>query len=95
MNEHIDIILTSAKQATRNSPVAHLSTHAVSMGYNVSMLWYYNYQLAMAPEYMTAEQIQAMKQERIKHTVLLSLECLGLIAAGICALQEVNKTRFL
>lgn len=91
MNEHLDIILTSAKLATRNNPWAHLSTQAISMGYNTSMLWYYNYQLglvqAMGPGYLSAEQIQAMKQDRIKHTALLLLESVGLLAAGICALQ--------
>ena len=92
MNESIDILLSSAKIASRNNPCAHLVTNAISMGYNVSMLWHYNYQLAMAqamgPGYLPAEQIQAMKLDRIKHTVLLSFECIGLMAAGICALQD-------
>lgn len=92
MNEHIDIILTTSKLATRNNPWAHLSVQAISMGYNASMLWHYNYQLAMAqamgPGYMPEDQIQTMKQERIKHTVLLGIEGLGLIAAGICSLQR-------
>ena len=91
MNEHIDLLLTSAKIASRNDPKAHLATQAVSLGYNASMLWRYNYLLAMAqtvgPGYLSIEQIQAMKQDRIKHTVLLSIDCLGLIAAGICSLQ--------
>ena len=91
MNKHIDIILTTSKLATRNNPWAHLTTQTVSMGYNVSMLWYYNYQLGMAqvmgPGYLPAEQIQAMKQDRIKHTALLLMESVGLLAAGICALQ--------
>lgn len=91
MNEHIDILFTTAKYATRKDPWAHLTTQAFSMGHNVMMLWHYNYQLALAqtmgPGYMTAEQIQCMKQDRIKHTVLLSLECIGLIAAGICSLR--------
>lgn len=77
--------------ATRNNPVDHLTTQGLSMGYNVFMLWHYNYQLAMAqtmgPGYLPGELIQAMKQERIKHTVMLSLECVGLIVAGICVLQ--------
>ncbi|MBO4634646.1 MAG: hypothetical protein J5669_04680 [Bacteroidales bacterium] len=92
MNEHIDIILTTAKLATRNNQVAHLTTQAISMSYNATMLWHYNYQLALAqaigPGYMSAEQIQAMKLDRIKHTVLLTLECVGVIAAGVCALQS-------
>lgn len=91
MNEHIDILLTTAKLATRNNQAAHLATHAISMSYNATMLWHYNYQLAMSqamgPGYMSTQQIQAMRQDRIKHTVLLSLEGLGLLAVGICALQ--------
>ena len=92
MNEHVDLLFTTAKIATRNNPWAHYATQAVSMGYNASMLWHYNYQLAMAqaigPGYMAAEQIQAMKQDRIKHTVLLSLEGISLIVAGICSLRK-------
>ena len=91
MNEHIDILLTTAKLATRNNQAAHLATHAISMSYNASILWHYNYQLAMAqamgPGYMSAEQIQALRQDSIKHTALLLLESVGLLAAGICALQ--------
>jgi len=92
MNEHIDLLFTTAKIATRNNPWAHLTAQTLSMGYNASMLWHYNYQLAMAqamgPYYMSEDQFQAMKQDRIKHTVLLGIECLGMVAAGICALQE-------
>ena len=90
MNEQLDILLTTAKMATKNNPWAHLSMQTFSLGYNTSMLWHYNYQLAMAqvmgPGYLTAEHIQAMKQDRIKHTVLLGIEGLGLIVAGICSL---------
>ena len=97
MNEHIDILLTSAKIASRNNPWTHFTTQAISMGYNATMLWRYNYQLAMAqamgPGYMPAEQIQAMKQDRIKHTALLLIESVGLLAAGICALQG-RRQRF-
>ena len=92
MNESIDVLLTNAKMVSRNNTVAHLATQTLSMAYNSSMLWHYNYQLAMAqamgPGYLPAEQIHAMKQERIKHTVLLGIECLGLIAVGICSLRE-------
>lgn len=92
MNEHIDIFFATANKATRNDPLAHLATQTMSIGYHASMLWQYNYQLAMAqamgPCYLQEEQIRAMKQDRIKHTVLLGIECLGLIAAGICSLQE-------
>lgn len=48
MNEHIDLLFTTAKIATRNNPWAHLTAQTLSMGYNASMLWHYNYPLAMA-----------------------------------------------
>jgi hypothetical protein len=88
MNEHIDILLTTAKVASRNNQWASLATHTISMGYNVSMLWHYQYELglasAMGPSFMTAEQIQRLKQERLKHTVLGLLDGMGvfLSAAG-------------
>ena len=92
MNEHIDILLTTAKMATRNNPWAHLTTQAVSMGYNASMLWYYSNQLGMAnainPGYLTAEMVQAYKQERIKHTILLSLTCCGLFLAAASSFRD-------
>ena len=95
MNENVDIALMAANCATRDNPWAHLATRALSMGYNASMLWYYNYQLAMAqsmgPGYIPAEQIRAMKQDRIKHTLVLGLECAVLIAAGVVALNESKK----
>lgn len=83
--------MATYKQTIRHNPWGQLATHVVSIGYNTLMLYNYNYQLAMAQamrsDYMSAEQIQAMKKERIKHTVLLSLECIGLIVTGICSLQ--------
>ena len=95
MNEHIDLLFTTAKISTRNNPVAHLATQAFSMGYNASMLWYYNYQLAMAQaigsEYMSAEHIHIYKHERIKHTFLLGVECAVVIAAGVLALYKSRR----
>lgn len=88
MNEHIDILLTTAKVASRNNQWASLATHTISMSYNVSMLWHYQYELglasAMGPNYLTAEQIQRLKQERLKHTVLGLLDGMGMFlsAAG-------------
>lgn len=38
MNEHIDILLTSAKLASRNNPWADIAMHAISSGYNVAMM---------------------------------------------------------
>ena len=97
MNDNSDILLTTAKTASQDNPWAHLATQAISMGYDLSKLWYCNYQLGMAqamgPGYMPAAQIQAMKQDRIKHTILLAIKCFGLIAAGICSLEERTAMR--
>ena len=92
MNENVDIALTVAKCATWDNPWAHLATHALSMGYNASMLWHYNYQLALARAMgLGKEQIQSMKQDRIKHTLVLGFECAVMIAAGVVALNESKK----
>ena len=92
MKENNDILLASANKANRNTPLAHLATQALSIGSSVSKLWYYNYQLGMAkamgPGYLPASQIRKMKQDRLMHTVSIALTCLGLIAAGICSLEE-------
>ncbi len=48
MNKNIDVLLTTAKITTRNNPWVHLVAQTFSMGYNASMLWYYNYQLVVA-----------------------------------------------
>ena len=92
MNEHIDILLTTAKCATRNDPWAHLVTQSFSMGYNVSMLWGYQYLLAQATAMgsgrVTPEQINTIRQECVKHTILGLLDGLGLIFSAIGSLQE-------
>ena len=95
MNEYIDVLLTTSKHESRNNPWTNLATHTVSMAYNMSILWHYNYQLGMAnttgPGYLAAEQIQTIKRERLKHTVLLALESVGLIVGSIAALQEDKR----
>lgn len=92
MNEHIDIVLTTAKVASRNNQWSSLATHTISMSYNVSMIWHYHYQLglasAMVPYYMTPEQIQNFKQERLNHTVLGILDGVGLFLSAVEAMQE-------
>ena len=105
MNESIDIILTSAKIASQNNSWAHLATHSISMGYNLSMVGYYSYQLEMlyamnrdtsygaslALNYAAAEQVQRLKQARIKHIVLGTLDGLGLILYAIHSFQANRR----
>lgn len=105
MNESIDIILTTAKVASRNNSCAHLATHSISMEYNLSMVGYYSYQLEMlyamnrvtsyganlALSYAAAEQVQRLKQERIKHIVLGTLDGLGMILYAIHSIQENRR----
>ena len=97
MDERNDILMSSAQTASRNNPWGHLATQALSVGNNVSMLWYYNYQLGMAKAmgsgYMPEAQIRKMKEDRIKHTFEIALTCFGLIAAGICSLEERTAMR--
>ena len=92
MNEHIDIILTTAKMASRNNQWASLATHTISMSYNVSMIWHYQYQLglasAMGPNYLTAEQIQSLRRECLKHTVLGVLDGVGLLLSTVGSMQD-------
>ena len=92
MNENIDILLTTAKVASQNNPWAHLATHTLSMGYNVSMIWHYQYQLglatAMGPGYMSQEQIHRIRQECVKHTVLGLVDGLGLLVTAIDSMRE-------
>ena len=64
MNEHIDLLLTSAKLATRETPWASIATHAISSGYNAVMIGKYRYELGLVKagtvSYST-EQIQSLR----------------------------------
>ena len=82
MNEHIDLLLTSAKVSTRNNPWTSLATHAVSSAYNISMIGYYRYQLGLAkyPNIgITDEQVAQYRRDLVKHSILLSIDIIGLI----------------
>lgn len=66
MNEHIDILLTSAKIASRNNPWANLATHSISMAYNISMIGRYGYQLGVARTdngYVSQEYLRSIQRE--------------------------------
>ena len=92
MYENLDILLTTAKVASRNNPWAHLATHTISMSYNLSMLWHYQYQLNLANAQgfgcLSQDQIQSMKQECVKHTILGILDGLGLLISAIDSISE-------
>ena len=92
LNENIDILLATAKMASRNNHWTHLAAHTISMSYNVSMIWHYQYQRGLAnemgPGYLTQEQIRRFRQERLKHTVFGLLDGVGLILSAIGAMQE-------
>lgn len=77
-------------QNQNDSPFLY-AAHAGYMVYNVSMACYYNYLLgkayAMGAEY-TYEQIQTIKQERLKHTIS------GVLMAGVliaCAISSMRN----
>lgn len=70
------------------------AVHTGSIVYNVSMAWYYNHLLnkayTMEIEY-TYEQIQTIKQERLKHTILGVLMSGVLIACAISSLRNNER----
>ena len=70
------------------------ATHTISMVYNVSMAWYYNYLLkkayTMESEY-TYEQIQTIKRERLKHTISGVLAGVLLIAGAISSMRNNER----
>ena len=86
MNERIDILLTSAKIASRNNPWANLATHSISMAYNISMIGRYGYQLVEARAdngHVSQEYYHSIQRERIKHTVLAGIDIFGLLLSAI------------
>ena len=94
MNEHIDVLLTSAKLATRNNPGASLAMHAASSGYNIAMIGRYCYELSLVKAGVVsypADQIQSLQRDLIKHTVLGVMDVLGLI---MCASSWNNRNTF-
>lgn len=86
MNEHVDILLTSAKLVSRNNLWANIATHAVSSGYNAAMIGRYRYELGLvkagASSY-SADQIQSLQRDLVKHCVLEALDILGLFMCAI------------
>ena len=91
MNEHFDILLTSAKIASRNNPWANLATHSISMVYNISMIGRYGYQLGIVRAdngYVSQEYCRSIQRERIKHTILAGIDVVGLL---LLAIDNHNK----
>ena len=83
-----------ARISDQGHPWPQFAEHSVSMVYNVSMAWYYNYLLnkayTMETEY-TYEQIQTIKHERLKHTIFGVLTGVLLIAGAISAIQNSER----
>ena len=70
------------------------AVHSVSMVYNVSMVLYYNHLLNKAytmETECTYEQIQPIKQERLKHTISGVLMGVLLIVGAISYLQNNER----
>ena len=86
MNEHVDILLTSAKLASRENPWASIATHAISSGYNAAMIGKNRYELGLvkagAVSY-SADQIQSLQRDLAKHCVLGLLDVIGLFMCAV------------
>lgn len=83
-----------ARIPNQGYPWPQFAVHSVSMVYNVSMAWHYNYLLnkayTMGIEY-TYEQIQTIKRERLMHTISGVLTGVLLIAGVISYLQNNER----
>lgn len=91
MNEHIDILMTTAKMATRKNEAASLTTHSMSAFYNISQMAryrYFYYQCLSDGSQNALAISRQYSQEMWKHTVLGMLDCLGLIFSSIGKLQN-------
>ena len=80
----------STKVSSHDYSWTHVALHTLSMGCDFSMALYYNYLLRkaydMGAEY-TYEQIQTIKQERLKHTIS------GVLMAGVLIASAISSMR--
>ena len=85
-----------ARISDQGHPWPQFAVHTVSMVYNISMAWYYNYLLNKAytmETECTYEQIQTIKQERLKHTIFGVLTGVLLIAGAISSMRNNESDR--
>lgn len=86
MNEHVDILLTSAKLVSRNNLWANIATHAISSGYNAAMIGRYRYELGLVKAGVSsysADQIQSLQRDLVKHCVLEAVDVLKLFLKAL------------
>ena len=83
-----------ARISNQGYPWPQFAVHSVSMVYNVSMAWYYNYLLnkayTMETEY-SYEQIQTIKRERLRHTISGVLTGVLLIVGAISCMRNNER----
>ena len=83
-----------ARAQNQNGSLFLFAAHTGYMVYNVSMELYYNHLLKKADTreaQYTAEQIQTIKQERLKHTISGVFKGVGLIICCILIMQDCDK----
>lgn len=93
MNKHIDVLLTSAKLATRENPWASIAMHAISSGYNAAMIGQYRYELGLVKVGTVSysfDQIQLLQRNLAKHCILGLVDVFGLV---LNAISERRKKR--
>lgn len=94
MNSNAYTFLNPVRISNQGYPWPQFAVHSVSMVYNVSMAWYYNNLLkkayTMEADY-TYEQIQTIKQERLKHTISGVLMGVVLIACAISSMRNNER----
>ena len=93
MNE-IDIALLGAKMAASKNESASVAVHGVSVAYNIAQIARYSYaysngqRLFIEGLAVDNVQMEQIRQERIKHTVLAALDITSLFLLGLSGLQH-------
>ena len=94
MNSNAYTFSKPVRISNQGYPWPQFAVHSVSMVYNVSMALYCNHLLkkadTMEVQY-TAEQIQTIKQEHLKHTILGVLMSGVLIACAISSMRNNER----
>lgn len=92
MEDFIDFSFAGAKLATRHNVTASLIVHGLSMGYNISQIGYYSYQVAayqaaMSNGYMpvSVDELNRYKRELVKHSFQCFLDVAGFVLLGLAA----------
>ena len=93
MNE-IDIAFMGAKMAASKNESASVAVHGVSAAYNIAQIARYSYAYGNGQRLLCeglpvdTVQMEQFRRERIKHTVLATLDIASLFLIGLSSFQH-------